>query len=75
MDVKHNQRKQGFSRSWTMQPYWENDVTSAVDKALIDSAQGSRGMLLHTVLSNLPSLPLITHHTTHTRLLLQVKPL
>lgn len=76
MDLEHNQRKQGLSRSWPMQLYWENKVATAIDKALIDSAQGPRGMLSHTVFYNLPSLPLVAHHTySYKGPLLQVKPL
>lgn len=57
MDLKHNQRKQGLSKSWPMQlmqPYWENDAATTIDKAVIDSAQGPRGMLLCTVFPHLP---------------------
>lgn len=46
-----------------MQSYWENDVATTVDKALIYSTQTPREMLLHTVFSNLPPLPLVAHHT------------
>lgn len=63
MDLKQNQRKQGLSRSWPMQPYWENDVATALDKSLTDSAQGPKGKFLQTVFAYLPSLPLVAHHT------------
>lgn len=57
-----------------MQPYQENDIATAVERALIDSSQGPKGMLLHTVFSFLPSLTLIAHHTySYSRLLGQVK--
>lgn len=57
-----------------MQPYRENDIATAVERALIDSAQGPKGTLLHTVFSFLPSLPLIDHQTySYSRLLVQVK--
>lgn len=66
MDLEHNQRKWGLGRSWPMQlmqPYWENDVATAVDNVMIDSTQALRGMLLHTVFSHLPPLALVAHHT------------
>lgn len=64
MDLKQNQRKQDLRRSWPVQSYRENDVTTAADRTLIDSAQSKRNVItycifLSTLISPCSSLHLL----------------
>lgn len=65
MDLEHNQRKQGLSRSWPMQPMqpcWENDVAAAVDKALIDCPGSERNIIAHCIVQSTFIAPCSSPH-------------